>query len=116
MSTRNWKKSKIYCRSCKRWKNDIKHCHCPRGEKGSLTWVDIENLEMGCNKCNRTWTLESNKLHCSCGNVQRTQYVDTVVALEEGDQVIATDGDMIYVLTRSGVVVVGYRSFPDIGY
>jgi hypothetical protein len=60
--------------------------------------------------------LENTTFHCSHGHVQKVQYTDSVVVLEEGDQIIATDGNMVYVLTRSGMVVMGYRSFIDVGY
>jgi hypothetical protein len=116
MSIRNWQPSKVYCNGCWRWKEDIGHRHCPRGRKGSQTWIDIANFEMGCNKCNQIWPLEDNIFYCSCGHVQKTVYQDTIVALEEGDEIIATDGDLVYVLSRSGVVVVGYRDYPDIGF
>ena len=106
----------MYCRRCRKWDGDIPHWNCPRGEKKSLLWVDIANAEMGCNRCNRVWAIEDTLYHCSCGNAQRIQYVDTVISLKEGDQVIATDGDLVYVLTRLGVVVVGYRKYLGVGY
>jgi hypothetical protein len=100
---------------CERWYSDVKHRDCPRG--GGLTWIDIENFEMGCNACNQTWPLEDNVFYCSCGNVQRTEYTDSLITLEEGDEIIASDGDLVYVLTRSGTVVVGsYRSFYGFSY
>lgn len=95
---------------------DIQHHQCPRGARGSQTWLDIENFEMGCNKCNQIWLLEDTIFYCSCGNVQKTEYTDSVVILEEGDQIIASDGDIFYVLTHSGTVVVGYRNYDDFGY
>lgn len=112
----NWKKSKIYCNGCRTWQYDIKHRNCPRGSSGSLTWLDIDNFQMGCNKCNQTWPLEDNIFYCSCGHVQKTEYTDSAIVLEADDQVIASDGDTVYVLRSStGVVVVG-RSYSDYGY
>lgn len=116
MSQRNWQVSKTYCRGCRSWRNNATHKNCPRGAKGSLIWLDIANFEEGCNKCNEVWPLENSVLYCSCGNVQHTQYVDTTIAMQAGDQIIATDGDLVYVLTRTGTVVVGSRRYLDVGY
>jgi hypothetical protein len=113
---RNWKKAQTYCRGCNRWKTDTHHRDCPRGKSGSLVFIDLNNFEFGCNKCNRTWPLEDDTFYCSCGHVQKTLYTDSTVALEFGDQVIANDGNMIYVLKRSGVVVVGRRNYLDQSY
>jgi hypothetical protein len=113
---RDWKKSQIYCNGCGRWQREIQHRGCPKGAVSSLTWVDIRNLEMGCNKCDQLWPLEENWLYCSCGHVQRTQYTDAIEIVDEEDQIIARDGDLVYVLTRSGTIVVGYRSYDDISY
>ncbi len=114
---RNWKKSKIYCRGCGSWRTNIRHLNCPRGERNSLTWIDFENFEMGCNKCNKIWPLEDNELHCSCGHVQKMEYTDSEIVLEVGDEIIETDGDIVYVLQRSGEVVVGrQREYTNIDY
>ncbi len=116
MSQSDWHKCKMYCRRCGRWASDLPHLECSRGKRGSLIFVDVANSQMGCDKCGETWTIENTEFHCRCGNVQRTQYVDTVLSLEAGDQIIATDGELVYVLTRTGTVVVGYREYLGIGY
>jgi len=114
---RNWKKSKIYCRGCGNWKTNINHLNCPKGERQSLLWIDIENFEMGCSKCNEIWPLEDNEFHCSCGHVQETEYTESEIVLEFGDEIIGTDGDIVYVLQRSGEVVVGrQREFDGVDY
>jgi len=112
----DWRQSRTFCNSCQRWRSDIQHRSCPRGSQGSLIWVDIENYREACNKCNESWPLENSVLHCSCGNVQTTEYVDSIDVVQAGERVIATDGNIAYVLTRSGTVVVGKRSFPGSGY
>lgn len=117
MSTPNWKESRTYCRSCKEWKDTIYHKKCPRGEHGSKVLIDIANFQEKCTKCNQTWPLENSVFYCKrCGSVQETRYVDSILALEFGDQIIHTDGNIVHILKRSGAIVVGQRSFPDISH
>jgi hypothetical protein len=114
--SRNWQKAKTYCYGCRRWRTDTYHRSCPRGRDGSLVFIDLNNFEFGCNKCNSTWKLEDDTFNCSCGHVQKTRYLDTTVRVEYGDEVIAEDGNVLYVLKRSGMVVVGRRSYVDQSY
>lgn len=108
----NWKKHKVYCARCRCWYSDLEHLSCSAGQSGSICWLDLESFNLGCNKCNTTWTLEDNTFNCTvCGNAQKTVYTDSVFALQRGDQVIASDGETVYVLTRTGTVVMGRRSF-----
>lgn len=115
-TVRNWKKSKTYCRHCRQWHTPVAHRDCPQGSQGSVVWLDLEQMEMGCDKCHHIWPLEDNTFYCSCGHVQKTEYRDSVLHLESGDQVLATDGEFVYVLTRSGTVVVGQRDYLDHSY
>ncbi len=110
----NWIPSKVYCNGCGRWRSPISHQECPKGSRGSVTFLDIENFKLGCNKCNQVWPLETNVFTCSCGHVQYTEYVDSEVVLEFGDEVIEVDGDIVYVLRESGEVVVCEREYLDV--
>jgi hypothetical protein len=112
----DWRKARDFCNSCGRWDTDFEHENCPYGSRGSLVWIDIDNFRKACSKCNQTWALENTIMYCSRGHMQRTEYVDSVVTVEAGEQVIATDGNLVYVLTRTGTVVVSRRSFPGTGY
>lgn len=117
MSQRNWQRSKLYCSRCGTWILKPYHTKCPRGQRNSLLFVDIANFEMGCNKCNSTWSLEDTEIHCGkCGSVTKTQYSESTITVRKGDQIIATDGDLVYILTRTGEVVVGYRRYLNIAY
>lgn len=107
----NWKKSKIYCNGCKRWKNDIEHRGCNGG-----VWLDIVNGKMGCDKCKQVWQPEENTFYCTCGHIQKTYYTDSAYLYEATGQVIASEGNMVYVLTQSGAVVVGCRNYHNIAY
>jgi hypothetical protein len=113
---RNWKMSTTFCRRCGQWKTNIQHRNCPMGSLGSITWIDIDSFQMGCNKCNSVWPLEGTTFYCSCGNIQRTEYADSAIVFESGDQVLLDDGYAVYVLKRSGTVVVGQRLYYDQGY
>jgi hypothetical protein len=111
-----WRESRQYCNGCGRWRGDFVHGSCRLGERGSRVWVDLDNYREACNKCNQSWALEDTIMTCSCGHRQRTEYVDSVDVIQAGERVIATEGNMVYVLTRTGTVVVGRRSFPGSGY
>jgi hypothetical protein len=111
----DWRESRIFCNGCRRWRTKLWHEDCRLGSGGSLLYVDFDNLEGGCNKCNETWPVETFWLLCTCGHFQYTRYVDTIDVLQVGEQVVATDGNLAYVLTRSGTLVVGRRSFPELG-
>jgi len=110
---RDWKKQRTYCNGCHSWRENIQHRDCPKGERGSICWIDLNSFEIGCNKCNDTWKLENNTFYCSCGHVQKTRYQDEILGIEVGDRVLAEIDGVLYVLKRSGQVVVGRRSFPD---
>ncbi len=116
MSQSTWHKCKMYCRRCGQWNSNLSHIECPRGKRSSVVFVDVANSQLGCNKCGEIWMLETSEYHCRCGHVQKIQYVDTVISVEAGDQIIATDGELVYVLTRTGTVVVGYRKYLGVGY
>lgn len=109
----NWREHQVYCRICGAWYGGVAHKYCPRGQHGSLTFIDTESFQMGCNKCNKVWPLEDNTFYCPYGHAQKTHYRDSVLELESGDEIIADYGDIIYVLRRSGVVTVGYRHYDD---
>jgi hypothetical protein len=112
----DWREARTFCNGCGTWRTKIWHQDCPLGSKGSLLWIDIENLQEACNKCNQAWALETSILYCTCGHVQSTEYVDSIDVAQASEQVIATDGNLVYVLTQSGTVVVGQRSFPGMSY
>jgi hypothetical protein len=117
----NWKKSQTYCYKCRRWYTDILHKDCPKSGwfrgKGGLTWIDIENYRMGCNKCNQTWVLEDDVFYCPYGHVQETYYTDSAMVLETTDTIVKTDGNHVWVLKASGAVVVGYsRDYHGLAY
>lgn len=116
----NWRKSRVYCYGCGRWYDGITHRGCPEANKwlgtAGLTWVDIEGFWMGCDGCKEVWKLENNIFYCHNGHEQKTFYSDEAVAVEKTDRIIATDGDTVYVLKRSGAVVVGRRQYHGMSY
>jgi hypothetical protein len=76
----------------------------------------LESFQVRCNRCYGTWPLAGTLCRCPYNHYQQTEYVQSAVTLEVGDQVVAIDGDVVYVLKRSGTLVIGYGSFPDQGY
>lgn len=116
-NTRNWKKHKPFCFRCRRWNYDPEHQGCPKGQTGSLVWLDVNNFDLGCGKCSTVWPLTENTLTCDhCGHVQKTTYVDSLMAVQNDIIEIRSHGNTTYALLKSGVVVAEVRSFVGQGY
>ena len=92
----NWRPSKFFCRTCQVWYGPTVHGECPLG--GGAVFLDLESFQMACNRCNRTWPLAGTLNTCPLFHRQQTEYIQSAVAFEVGDEVIATDGDLVYVL------------------
>jgi hypothetical protein len=60
--------------------------------------------------------LEDSVLYCACGHRQKTSYSDSALVIGKTDRIIATDGNLVHVLKRSGAVVVGRREYHGISY
>lgn len=110
-----WRPQKIYCNGCGVWQTDLVHRGCSRGEHGSQVWVDLDSFLNGCSKCGEKWPLEIARFYCGCGHVQDTEYVDSAFMLKTEDEIIAVEGDVVYVLRESGVVSVASRTYLDHG-
>jgi len=79
-------------------------------------WINIVTGMSYCETCKKSWPAEDGDFHCNCGHVQKMIYTDSAVVIGVGDQVIATDGDMIYVRRRSGAVVYGKRAIHTVSF
>ena len=79
-------------------------------------FLDLDSFSSGCSKCGAVWPLEDSIFYCSCGHVQRTEYVDSELVLAAEDEIIAVEGDFVYILRESGVVSVASRTYLDHGY
>jgi hypothetical protein len=112
-----WRMKKEYCYYCEEWKYPLRHTNCPEGEAKSTMWVNIDTCQSYCDACGRLTSLEGWYLHCTiCGNDQHAVYTDSSVVLNVGDTVFATDGDLVYIMRRSGSIVVGRRSYHNVSY
>jgi hypothetical protein len=112
----DWRRSSTYCYGCGTWLTNFEHRDCSRGASGSQVLIDIDDFRSACSRCHNVWPLEETVTHCTCGHVQQTEYQDSVSIIQAGERIVGTDGNLVYVLTRSGTVVVGKRSFPSDGY
>ena len=112
----DWRPQSTYCNGCGSWHTDIVHRGCRKGEHGSRVWIDLDSFHSGCSKCNEVWPLDNSRFYCSCGHVQETEYVDSELTLEAHDEILATDGDLVYILRESGVVSIASRTYLDHGY
>ena len=71
---------------------------------------------MFCNACQLSWPAAGSLTYCAyCGQPYQVEYTDSVVVVEAEDQVIATDGDIVYVMKNNGVLVARYRHYPGLG-
>ena len=116
----NWKRVRSYCDRCRTWTDDVTHKGCPksgwlRGKPGNM-WVEIVGMWFGCDKCHEVWKAEDNIATCECGHTRETRYSDSALVIGKTDRIIATDGELVHVLTRTGTVVVGRREYHGIGY
>lgn len=114
MYMENWKLAQFYCQPCERWYGTLQHRACPLGEPGSLLWIDMNNFQMGCDKCNTRWQPETTIYYCPYGHAQQTEYTDSVVAVDVIGQELWTDGIWVYVLTDAGTVVAGRRDLRNV--
>lgn len=106
----DWYRQKDYCTSCKRWQLVV-HKGC-----GGNGWINPRTGKTYCDKCEEEWSAENSIYYCDCGHVQPMIYTDSTVVLGYGDKELWTDGDMIYVLRRSGAVVYGRRQIHTVSY
>jgi hypothetical protein len=112
----NWRREKRYCYRCGKWGGPpLVHHDCPK-HGISTTWVNIITLHNYCDLCGVTGPIKETSYYCGCGNVQPTIYSDEVVSLSYGDTLLSTDGNFMYILRRSGVVVIGRRSYHNASY
>jgi len=71
-----WKKLKTHCPNCGRWNYDLPHMSCSLGREGSTVWLDIDKMEVECNKCNLRWSLTNADFTClSCGYQWKSRYI-----------------------------------------
>lgn len=94
-----------FCRICRQWQGSI-HLYCPFG--GGTIWFDSQSFFMGCGSCKQMWSAVSGTYFCNFGHSQQVEFVKSLVNVETGDEVLHTDGQIIYVLKQVGVLIVGY--------
>jgi hypothetical protein len=63
---------------------------------------------MGCGLCKQMWVAVSGQYSCSFGHLQQVEFIKSPVNIEAGDEILHSDGQVIYVLKQVGVLVVGY--------
>ena len=113
----DWKKYKFFCPACGRWNYDVEHLNCSKGQVGSTLLLDINTVEIRCDKCHNSWRLVGNSNICEyCSHVQKAEFVDSIASLEVGDRLLATDGNVLYILRRSGSLLLARRTYPYSGF
>ena len=101
----NWTQTTHFCRICRQWQGSI-HLYCPFG--GGSVWFDTQSFFMGCGACKQMWNAVSGSYFCNFGHLQLVEFVRLPVNIEAGDEVLHTDGQIIYVLKQVGVLIIGY--------
>jgi len=114
---RNWKKHVVRCEHCGRLNQNIEHNHCPLGQEGSVVWLDLNHPDLGCGKCKRIWSLKENTHGCKyCDHVQKTDYVDAVLAQKTNVEAVVSDGELTHALLQSGLTLAQVRHYLGHGY
>jgi hypothetical protein len=103
----NWRPVTYFCRFCRGWYQGAKHPGCKA--QGEL-YVELEEGSCGCGGCKQVWPLASCVRVCPCGHAQRIEYPTDQVRIEKGDEILHQDDEEIYVLTRTGALVIGHKS------
>jgi len=79
-------------------------------------FIDWEQFVMACNACHGSWPAAGTLTSCAyCRRPYQVEYRDSAVVVEAEDQVVATDGDIVYVLKQGVLVVVHRRHYPGLG-
>lgn len=63
---------------------------------------------MSCDSCHQMWWAASGAYLCGFGHWQQVEYVQAIVQVEHGDEIVLADGQLLYALKSSGVLVIGY--------
>lgn len=71
-------------------------------------WFDTQSFFMGCGLCKQMWMAVPGQYSCPFGHQQQVEFVKSPVNIEAGDEVLHTDGQIIYVLKQIGVLIIGY--------
>jgi hypothetical protein len=103
-----WRRLSAYCGSCAAWSAAIPHQKCQAAE-GAIA-LDAGEFLLACGACHEVWLAEGIEAACpACGHIQIIEFRDDRVHLQDGDQPLASDGTVVYVLLRSGVLLITRR-------
>ena len=112
-----WQQLMAYCGSCKAWRDALPHSECAQQTTESAVFLDPDEALLTCSACRQIWLIEDTEAVCpACNYVQKIEFRDDMVYLQAGDQLLATNGPIVYILARSGLLIItrrGYLALAD---
>ena len=73
-------------------------------------FLDAGESLLTCSACQQVWLIEDTEAVCpACGYVQTILFSDDTIHLQAGDQLLAVDGAIVYILVASGSVIIARR-------
>ena len=106
-----WRQLVGYCGACATWSAAVPHVACGRDPVASAISLDPEEFLLTCDQCHEVWLIEATQLICpACGHNQPVEMRDDPVELHLDDRVLGADGPVVYVLLRSGALMITHRS------
>jgi hypothetical protein len=116
----NWQDLQCYCPK-EGWVHPIEHMKlwekggygdCPAS--GGKVLVEVNTGDLYCTACGRTWKPEMMTFNCLCGRRIPTQFQDSTLVIGREDRVLGYRGDLAYILTASGTLVIVKRTYLNI--
>jgi hypothetical protein len=106
-----WRQLLAYCANCDSWADALPHRGCARPLAGDVVF-DPEECLLACTACSEVWLADDTEATCpACGHGQAIGFSDTPQSLHSGDQLLASDGTVVYVLLQSGSLLITHRSY-----
>jgi hypothetical protein len=108
----DWHEHRLYCPYHQGWV-PTNHALC----SGSRFFVDLNNpTYLRCNKCPYTCAIDSNFNCREHGATVKQVYATSRLVMQVGDRIIRTDGNVVYVMQRTGMIVVARRQLITSSY
>jgi hypothetical protein len=102
----NWHEHRIWCPHCGEW---VPTCHTREAKSRYL--VDLDNpTYLQCSTCPSTYPIDGDfKCPFHGSAVVKPIYATRRIVMQAGERIIRIDGDVLYVLQRTGTIVAARR-------
>lgn len=117
----NWKKKQFYCDECDEW-HDAHHMSIndPRAASGKCSagggqeLIDPQTGLGYCTACGEVHSAEDTVLYCGDHPGQSAQSQEAAVIVEAAEGWLVSDGQQVYLVTCTDVVLGGQRYLTNI--